>query len=202
MQPAVSGVNVDAGPLALRDLQIDFGESGSYPEGGQAPLRVWIDNRGTEPVVLEAVTSSAAEAVTLVVVEEETPTADGDSTTPETGETATSDDEESPDAATATPDSDATESPAGEDAEGVAELVGEREFAIEIAPSSHVRLAPGHGSFLLLEGLREEVSMASPAEVTFVFSNGEKVSVDVPVGVPEEAPSRSYFGDPHDEPAE
>lgn len=222
-QTAISGVNADAGQLALRDLQVEFGESGTYPEGGQAPLRLWIDNRGAEPVVLESVTSPIAEAVTLateLLVAEESPeeespvegespgddedrdgspTSDDESATPGAGETeadsaaATDSDPEAPDA------DDATESPAGEDIEVVAELIGESEFAIEIAPSSYVRLTPSQGSFLLLEGLREPVTMDSTVELTFLFSNGEEVTVAVPVGMPEEAPSRAYFGDPHDE---
>jgi hypothetical protein len=211
MQPAISGVNVDAGDLALRDLQVDFGQRGVYQEGEAAPLRVWIDNRGSEPVVLEAVTSPAAEAVTLateaLITEEETPTADGESptadATPGTGETETPGGETSAPGEddAASPTADATESPAGEepDTEG---LLGEREFEIEIEPSSYVRLAPTHGSFLLLEGLKEELSSGSTVEVTFSFSNGEEVTVDLPMGEPAELASRSYFGDPHHEAAE
>lgn len=212
MQTAISGVDVDAGALALRDMQIDFGEKGFFPEGGQAPLRIWIDNQGTEPVVLEGVTSSAAAAVSLaseiVLVEEETPQegettpGDDESASPEAdaSESPAGDASESPDADDASPTGDAQESPVGEEA--VAELVGERDFEIEIGPSSYVRLAPTAGSFLLLEGLKEDVFMGSTVEVTFLFSNGEAVTVDLPMGVPEEAASRSYFEPQHAEGAE
>lgn len=63
--PAITGVDVDAGSLALRDLQVEYAGDGGYPEGGQAPLRVWIANEGQAPVALTAVTSPAAESVVL-----------------------------------------------------------------------------------------------------------------------------------------
>jgi hypothetical protein len=227
METAISGINVDAGDLALRDLQVDFGRRGVYEEGQAAPLRVWISNQGDVPVVLEAVVSPDAEAVTLAteeVLTEETPgqaspTADDSPTAAETetpegdespspegdAETGVPEGDESPspegddatatpgeDDATESPDADAspTETPGGDDA---AQLLGEREFTVEIAPASFVRLAPTHGSFLLLEGLKKEVDLGSTVEVSFIFSNGEEVTVDLPVGEPAELASRSYF---------
>lgn len=217
MQTAISGVDADAGTIALRNMQVDFGDRGFYPEGGQAPLRIWMDNQGTEAVILEAVTSSAAEAVVLaadiVVAEGETPA--GEESTPAEDESATpgADGSESPSAdASETPEGDASptadaaasesESESPEAEVPVVELVGERDFEIELAPSSYVRLAPTRGSFLLLDGLKEDVFMGSTVELTFVFSNGEAVTVDVPMGVPEVAPSRSYFEAQHGEAAE
>ncbi|GAA2146489.1 hypothetical protein [Glycomyces algeriensis] len=217
--PAISGVDVDAGTLALRDMQVDFGERGFYPAGGQAPLRIWIDNQGDEPVTLEAVTSPDAEAVVLASdAVAETP-AEGESTpAPDASATPDADASETPSAdASETPSADASATPGGEDAsptadasasaspegeEAAPELAGERDFTIEIAPDSFVRLAPTRGSFLLLDGLKEEVSMGQTVEVTFVFSNGEAVTVDLPVGTPAVAPSRSYFVPSHEEGAE
>jgi hypothetical protein len=210
METAISGINVDAGDLALRDLQIDFGQRGVYLEGQAAPLRVWIGNQGDTPVVLEAVVSPDAEAVTLAteeVLSEETPGASpspDESPTADETETPEGDDETaSPEGddetaspgdedATESPDADAspTETPDGEDA---AQPLGETEFTVEIAPASYVRLAPTHGSFLLLEGLKEDVNLGSTIEVTFIFSNGEEVTVDLPMGEPAELASRSYF---------
>jgi hypothetical protein len=216
--PAISGVDVDAGTLALRDMQVDFGERGFYPAGGQAPLRIWIDNQGTEPVTLEAVTSPDAEAVVLATdVVAETPAEGESSPAPDesatpgaaASETPSADPSATPSAgasatpgggATPTADASASASPSGEGA--APELVGERDFTIEIAPDSFVRLAPTRGSFLLLDGLKEKVTMGHTVEVTFVFSNGEAVTVDLPVGTPAVAPSRSYFEPSHVEGAE
>ncbi|MBO3732127.1 hypothetical protein [Glycomyces niveus] len=217
MQTAISGVDVDAGAIALRDMQVDFGDTGFYPAGGQAPLRIWMDNQGDEPVFLEAVTSPAAEAVLLaadVLVTEEpgegetsAPAGDESATpTADATETPTADASETPTGDAASPTSDAT--PTGDDEASaspeapVAEIMGERDFEIELAPSSYMRLTPTTGSFLLLDGLKEDVFMGSSVEVTFVFSNGEAVTVDLPMGVPLEAPSRSYFEPQHAEGAE
>lgn len=238
-QTAISGVDVDAGPIALRDMQVDFGGTGFYPAGGQAPLRIWMDNQSDEPVVLEAVTSPDAEAVLLAgdVVSEEpgqgetsapagdesaTPTTDAsESPTTDASESPTSDASGSPTSdASESPTTDASETPTGDEASPtsdttptgdaasaspeapVEEIVGERDFELELGPSSYMRLAPTTGSFLLLDGLKEAVSMGSSVELTFVFSNGEAVTVDLPMGVPETAPSRSYFEPQHAEGAE
>lgn len=186
MGTAINGVDVNAGTLALRDLQVDFGETGSYLEGGTAPLQVWIANQGNETVILESVTSPAAEAVTLATEVAVAEPSESASATPG-GE------DSSPSAAA---------SAGSEDAEVAAELVGEREYAIEIKPGSHVRLAPTTGSFLLLEGLKEDVSAAAAVEVEFTFSNGKVVTAELPMGVPAEAASRSYFGDASEAAAE
>ncbi|MEV3936311.1 hypothetical protein AB0K52_10075 [Glycomyces sp. NPDC049804] len=217
MQTAISGVDVDAGAIALRDMQVDFGDIGFYPAGGQAPLRIWMDNQSNEPVFLEAVTSPAAEAVLLaadVLVTEEpgegetsAPAGDESATpTADASETPGADASETPTGDAASPTSDAT--PTGDDEASaspeapVAEIMGERDFEIELAPSSYMRLTPTTGSFLLLDGLKEDVFMGSSVEVTFVFSNGEAVTVDLPMGVPLEAPPRSYFEPQHAEGAE
>jgi hypothetical protein len=216
MAPAISGVDADAGTLALRDMQVDFGERGFYPAGGQAPLRIWIDNQGTEPVTLEAVTSPDAEAVVLATdagaetpaevestAPDESATPDADaSETPSADPSETASASESPEGEDASPTADASASASPEGEEDAPELVGERDFTIEIAPNSFVRLAPTRGSFLVLDGLKEKVTMGQTVEVTFVFSNGEAVTVDLPVGTPAVAPSRSYFEPSHVEGAE
>ncbi|SDK80082.1 hypothetical protein SAMN05216298_1419 [Glycomyces sambucus] len=198
-QPAISGVDADAGDLVLRDLQIDFGANGSYPEGGQAPLRVWIGNKGETAVVLESVTSPDAAAVVLAaeIVMEEAPESPAGAETPsgDAAETPTGE-------ATASPGDDASETPAGEDEEAVAEIVGEPDFTVEIPAGDFVRLTPTTGSFLLLDGLERDVDMGSGVELVFEFSNGETVEVLVPVGDPGTSGERSYFGDPHEPAAE
>lgn len=174
MKPAISGVDADAGDLALRDLAVDFGESGSYPAGGAAPLRVWIANDGETAVVLESVTSPIAEAVTLATDE-----AAGERPAGADANDASASPTESPEGAGAGP-------------------AGEREFAVEIGPNSYTRLSPKVGSFLLLEGLKEDVSMGSTVEVAFAFSNGETVTVHLPVAMPEAVESRSYYEEGHE----
>ncbi|GAA2310076.1 hypothetical protein GCM10009853_079430 [Glycomyces scopariae] len=206
-QPAISGVDADAGDLVLRDLQIDFGANGSYPEGGQAPLRVWIGNKGETAVALESVTSPDAAVVVLAaeIVMEEAPESPAGDETPsgDAAETPTGDAAETPTGeATASPGDDASEAPSSEEEEAVAEIVGEPDFTVEIPAGDFVRLTPTTGSFLLLDGLERDVDMGSGVELVFEFSNGETVEVLVPVGDPGASGERSYFGDPHEPAAE
>ncbi|MEU5875182.1 hypothetical protein AB0A73_26925 [Glycomyces sp. NPDC047369] len=210
MQTAISGVDAEAGKMLLRDVQIDFGVNGSYPEGGQAPLRVWIGNKYETAVTLESVTSPDAEAVTLatevVAVEEgtgeesESPEA-AESESPSGDASATPGEQSSP-GDEASPTADASATPGGEAEEPAAEIVGEPDFTLEFAPGEIMRLAPTTGSFLLLEGLRKDVDMGSSVTLVFTFSNGESVTFGVPVGDPPTSPERSYFGDPGEPAAE
>lgn len=217
--PAVDGVHIDAGPLALRDLHVGFGEPGGYPAGGAAPLRVWIANDGDETIVLEGVTSPAAEVVTLVNPEGATgpteippgaapATPDGDPAEPTEEPAGEGDATAGPDAgASGTPGASPTAggetaSPTAEPDETAAQQSGERDFAIEIAPGAEVNLTPEAGSFLLLEGLKEDLTAAMDTEVVFVFSNGETVTAQLPMGEPDDAQPRTHFEPPHDEHAE
>lgn len=198
MQTAISGIDADAGKMVLRNVQIDFGVNGSYPEGGQAPLRVWIGNKYETAVILESVTSPDAEAVTLateVVAVEET-----ESPTDAASESPSGEASESP-SGEASPDASASPSP-GTEEEVVDELVGERDFTLEFAPGEIMRLAPTAGSFLLLEGLKKDVDMGTSVTLVFTFSNGESATIAVPVGDPDVSPERSYFGDPGEHAAE
>ncbi len=227
METAISGVDANAGTLSLRDLQIDYG---TYSEGGQAPLWVWIANDDNESVILESVTSPDAEAVTFateVATESpgegepaESPDAGQGTETPTAGEATPSPgtheatESPGPDATvppatatpspspTGTPSPDETASPEGEGETTAAEVVGEREYTIEIPADDYVRLSPTTGSFLLLEGLEEDLEMGSTVELEFTFSNGEVVEIEVPMGNPETSSERSYFGDPHEPAAE
>ncbi|PRY56561.1 hypothetical protein [Glycomyces artemisiae] len=204
MQTALSGIDADAGKMVLRNVQIDFGVNGSYPEGGQAPLRVWIGNKYETAVTLESVTSPDAEAVTLatevVAVEETESPTDAASESPSGEASESPSGEASPDAS-ASPSADASASP-GTEEEVVDELVGERDFTLEFAPGEIMRLAPTAGSFLLLEGLKKDVDMGTSVTLVFTFSNGESATIAVPVGDPDVSPERSYFGDPGEHAAE
>jgi len=66
--PAVPGVNVDHGELALRNILITYPgrEERTYPVGGNAPLEVQIINTGTQEDALIGAFSEAAESVELV----------------------------------------------------------------------------------------------------------------------------------------
>ncbi len=203
-------------------------ETGGYEPGDAAPLQVWISNEGEESISLLGIVTDAAEQVTLVEAGEpgvdvqettEPPEAEmtsdapdgategttGDTTDQETegatdgtepgdGTTDGTGTEEGADGQTTDP---ATEAPAEEEPT----LIGSADFEpIELTPGSFVRLDNGieDGDYFLLEGLTEELLAGQNVIVTFVFSNGQEIEAEIPVGQPQvdSADDRSYLENP------
>lgn len=167
------------------------------PEGATGPPEIppgaapaTPDGDPAEPTEEEPSPSEADGFETSDENATETPQADASETPSADASPTPGGDGESPTAAEA-------ETPAGD--EGAGAPSGVRDFAVEIAPGTHVRLEPETGSYLLLEGLEEELTAASEVEVTFLFSNDETVTVSLPMGEPSDAQSRSYFEGPDDE---
>ncbi|MFC4337205.1 hypothetical protein [Salininema proteolyticum] len=67
-QTAIAGVNAEAGPVSLRDLQVEFISPGGYAEGDSAPLRVWFSSGpNSESTLIDAeVDPEVAEKITFV----------------------------------------------------------------------------------------------------------------------------------------
>ncbi|MEU5875357.1 hypothetical protein AB0A73_27810 [Glycomyces sp. NPDC047369] len=183
---AIAGVNVDEGDLALRDLQVEFDSAEGYAAGDAAALRVWIGNEGEEEVSLVGVETEAG-TVTFV-----SPAAQA---AEEAEEAASTDEASSP--------ADGESSPAAE--EGSAPAVeedpfeGETTFDIPIAVGDYERLDEGveGGDYLLIEDLAADLKSGDTIEVVFLFSNGQEVAAQLPVGQALEADEREYY-----EPAE
>ncbi|HLU28789.1 MAG TPA: hypothetical protein VKZ65_10155 [Glycomyces sp.] len=217
-QTAISGVNLDAGDLSLRDLQVEYpAESGGYEQGGAAPLQVWISNEGDESISLIGIVTDAAEQVTLVEAGEpgvdvqettEPPRDDmtsdapaGESTDQSTDGATDQATDETTDQATEGATDGATDQATEEPAEEEPTSIGSVEFEpIELTPGSFVRLDSGveNSDYFLLEGLAEELLAGENVVVTFVFSNGQEVEAEIPVGQPEVdgAEDRSYLEQP------
>ncbi|MCD0444424.1 hypothetical protein LO763_12420 [Glycomyces sp. A-F 0318] len=211
-QSAIAGVNIDAGDLALRDLQVEFDSAEGYAAGGDAALRVWIANEGTEAVSLVGVdlvdedgnADEGLGTVTFVsaAAAEETPSEEA--ATP-SGEATTGDAESSEEAADGTESSEGAEetsTPAGEATSEAPAFEGQTTFDIPIAPSDHKRLDQGvEGSdYLLIEGLGEDLLPGETVSVVFTFSDGTAIPAELPVGQNLEEEERSYY-EP-EEPAE
>ncbi|MCH7232384.1 hypothetical protein L0U85_16210 [Glycomyces sp. L485] len=199
-QTAIAGINVDQGDLALRDLQVEFGSPEGYAAGDDAPLRVWISNEGTGAVSLIGVRTDVAGDVDLTTADAETPS-DEETEAPSEDE-ATSEAPAEDQATTDGEGEDATEEPVGgagaeatdEPADEPTEALDDEgtlgapnEFAVgpvEIAPAGYVRLdiASDTGEYLLLQDLTEPLRPGQSIEVTFLFDNGEEITVDLPVG--------------------
>ncbi|THV40109.1 copper chaperone PCu(A)C [Glycomyces buryatensis] len=210
-QSAIAGVNVDAGDLALRDLQVEFESVEGYEAGADAPLRVWIDNEGDAEVSLVGVTTDAAEAVTLVSADapEAEPTEETSEETSEEAEDEPPAEDETPaedEEATSEEPTDGTEEDADgpegtteEAAEEPAEdaPLGETSFNIPIAPAQFVAFdVNAEGDYLLLEGLTEPLASGDTIEIEFHFEGAESVTAIIPVGQAEDAADREYIENP------
>ncbi|WP_091037359.1 hypothetical protein [Glycomyces harbinensis] len=192
-QSAIAGVNVDAGDLALRDLQVEFDSTEGYAAGDDAALRVWIANEGTEEVSLVGVETGAG-TVTFV-----SPAAQAEEEAAEAASSEPADDasasDEAADGAESTEESSAPADDATTEAPAEDPLEGETSFDIPITPADHVRLDQGveNGDYLLIEGLGEALVPGDVIEVVFVFSNGSEIPAQLPVGQSLEGEERSYY---------
>ena len=63
--PTIDGASAQVGPLALRDVTIEYPESGSWPQGSDARLRLIVVNEGRDADRLVEVRTDAADRVTF-----------------------------------------------------------------------------------------------------------------------------------------
>ncbi|MFC7482147.1 hypothetical protein ACFQX7_21920 [Luedemannella flava] len=173
---AVTGAEASAGPagsddttVALRDLVVAYDGIEGYAAGANAPLVVRLFNQTGQAISLTGVTTPGVDAtgnpavkaasVLLVDPKKATPTGGA-----------------SEEAASASPG--ATASPAAE------KPAGESSFQVTIPAAGYALLVPGEGPYLLLNKLSAELVNGGSIPVTFTFSDGGTVTVQVPVGLP------------------
>jgi copper(I)-binding protein len=169
--PPVPGTNADAGPISLRNLLVEYNGPQGYPAGSDAPLAVSLFNSSMSSVTLVGVSSDIASSVTLtgtptVITPTDTPTPAPTTAaaTPTGSPTPT---------ATGTPTPTATPS---------APAPAASVLSIAIPPQSFVLLLPGQSSGnLVLHGLTQALSPGESTKVTFTFSDGTTVALDVPL---------------------
>jgi len=182
-RPAVNGLNVDSpdGRISLRDLSISYKDPKGYPQGGAAPLQVWIFNRGDNAVRLTGVTSDAGPVVLSGASAMPSPTASTApapaaptaSVSPSNGRGSGSPTGSAP--TSAAPTSAAPSSPAP---------VGNPQINIEIPARGYVALVPDRPRYLQLAGISKPVRPTDTVKLTFRFDNGTSIDTDVSVAVP------------------
>ncbi len=168
--PGVPGANVNAGPsgsIQLRNVVVEYKDSAGYPAGANAPLAVRIFNTGPSPVNLVGADSAAG---TVVLVGGAQPTTPPPAPTP----TATATASGSP-SASASPTPTPTPTPTS---------IGQNQFSVPIASGSYALLVPDQGEYLVLSNLAEPLLPGDNVPVTFKFSDGSQVTVQVPVDLP------------------
>jgi copper(I)-binding protein len=224
MMPAVPGANSTPTPggdpsIQLRNVTLVYPGVDGYRQGATAPLQLHIFNTGERPVTLVQVTTDAASAVTMTggAVPSGTafppPAASASvsalpSETPSQSERGLPPESASPSgsasrSAGASPSGGASPSesafpsisapPFG--SASAAPSPGGRPVRVTIAVDGFVELSPATGAALQLDGLTRAIVAGESTTITFVFDNGAKYSLDVPVAVPTTpAPRGSAFG--------
>jgi copper(I)-binding protein len=182
-QPPVPGVNLDSpdGRISLRDLAVEYRDPKGYPQGGTAPLRVLIFNRGTTPVRLVAVTSDAGSVV--VSGPSAAPSPSPSPSAPPTSPTVSPSNGRSPGgsptgtASPTPPPSPVSPSPSPTPA-------GNPQVNVEIPVNGFVSLVPNQPRYLQITGLTRPLRAADVVKMTFRFDDGTTLETDVPMNVP------------------
>jgi copper(I)-binding protein len=217
-RPTIDGNNAEVGPLALRNVAIEYPDNGVYRKGSVARLRLVIANTGNESDELTEVRTDVAGEVSLVGAQTQddsspsaspaetgsaTPTETGSATPTETGSaTPTATGSASPtEGPGGTPSGTATvtatESPAASPSE-TGPLPG---TTVTILPNNAVSIGQGTAeAAILLRGLTQDLRSSQVVSITFVFRSAGSVTVPVPVADPsgEVAPAPTISAEPEE----
>lgn len=185
----VPGTDATFGPIALRNLVIEYNGPEGYAAGSDAPLVVRIFNDGAEPVTLTGVTADKAAAVNLVGTPEVvTPTTSP--TLPTTTESASPEDSPTGEASPGTDESpspdESPEPTASPSPTPTPTTPAAQPISITIPPQSYVLLVPGasEAGHLVLVGLTEAILPGESVTLTFTFDDGTTAVVEVPLAPP------------------
>ncbi len=172
VKPAVQGVNVDVGPIALRDLSVYYPGSGSYAAQDNAKLLVRIVNTGGQADTLTSVTTDAAGSVTLA----------GGSASPSASASGTPSTTPS-----GTPSATPSASPSA---------VGSSKITVPLPPRQLVQLVPGGTrQYLVVNNLKSALAPGQALRLVFTFATAGSVTVDVPMNMPNQVTERPSASD-------
>jgi len=200
--PAVPGANSTPAPgannaIQLRNVLLEYPGADGYRQGANAPLVAHIFNTGERPVTLIEVTTDAASAVTLRGPVTPVSPSVSPGATANPSESASS---PSSPSATVSPTESPTASPdetsASPDVTGASPTEagtspGGQPVRVTVPVDGYVTLSPSAGATLELEGLTRPIRAGESALITFVFDNGARFTLDVPVGLPLEPEPRA-----------
>lgn len=206
--PTVDGANVVLGPLALRDVTLQYPEGGIYRPGSDARLEMVLANDSGQSDALIEVRTDAAQDVRIFEAVtggtgSSTPTPAGTSAEPSSTPTGTSSgtptgtsEPETPSASAGTgepsddPSSEPSSSespvpsPAATGAAGATPSAGTSTLTqVPVPPNGLVQFRED-GPTIQLVGLTRQLRPAQQLEVTFVFENAGQITVQLPVGDP------------------
>lgn len=186
-------IQVSDGSINLRDLYIVPPASGSYPSGGTAPLSLVAFNNTANPITITAVslvapptpqpgsTSGAVSGSVSFVPATGTGTAPSAGASPSTSASA------SPSRSAHAP---ASASPSGSSSPAASATANPGSgLSITIPAGGYLRLSPATGAYLALTNLSQDLPFGKAVGLTFTFSTGDSVTVQVSFGDPTAAPA-------------
>ena len=178
--PTIDGNYAQVGDLALRDVKIEYPETGSWRQGGDARVEMVVVNQARASDALVSVRSEVADGAEL------SPAAGG--ATPSAGASEPSGSPTGTDSATGT--ATPSESPSG--SESASPSASPSPTPTEETPASitipGVSLVSfkGEGPEIVLTGLTRLLRPGQVVPVTFVFQEAGEVTVNVAVAIPTE----------------
>lgn len=206
-RPTVDGQNASLGPLALRDVALEYPAAGVYEQGGDARLEMVLTNDSGAADALVEVRTDAAQEVRITEAStggtgEATPTPpEGSSAEPSSTPTGTASgtptgtsEPESP-SATAGPgepsgspstEASSSESPAPSPESTESASPGAGTLTSVPIPSNGLVKFREDGPRIELIGLTRQLRPAQELLVTFVFRDAGEITIDITVSVPRE----------------
>lgn len=207
--PTVDGQNTVLGPLALRDVALEYPEAGIYRQGSNARLEMVVANSsGDDDALLEVRTDAARQVRIFEAVEggagSATPTPPEGTAEPSSTPTGTASgtptgtsEPESPSASAGTgapSESPVTEpsssespvpSPDATGSAGVTPSAGTDTLSRVPVPSNGLVRFREDGPTIQLVGLTRQLRSGERLNVTFVFENAGQVTLGITVGAPQ-----------------
>jgi copper(I)-binding protein len=211
-RPPIDGASTDAGSISIRTAAVAASDTGdSYAKGSDAKLQLVIINNGPQQVQLQSVSSPVAgsaqvsstgvnettsSGLTSSATESASPAASGSATPSGTAGAVTTANARSSSpattgSATASATASASETPSPSES---ASTPANAPISIPAGGSVQVGFSPV-GPNVILSGLTAELYPAQTVPVTFTFSDGTTVTLDVPVALPSSAASAPVVSD-------
>ncbi len=192
-RPPIDGASADAGAISIRTASLASAGVGDVSQqGGTALLRLVIINNGPQQVQLQSVSSPVAGSAQVSSAGLDQTLSTSLSALPtETGSASGTSSESATASATGSPSASSSETPsASESASAPANT------PISIPPGQSVQVGfSSIGPTIALTGLTTQLYPAQTVPVTFTFSDGSTVNLDIPVALPSNAASAPVISD-------
>lgn len=170
IQSAIDGANGNAGAIAVRNARVGYPDGGVALQGGTATLLVTLVNDAVSAQQLVKVSSPAATSTTLSASSASSPSASSLPTASSSGPIA--------------PSASTTSSPSASPSASISPSAAAPAGVNLTVPGQGIRRLTSAGESIQLVGLTRDLVAGRTVPVTFTFSSGASVTLQVPISVP------------------